>query len=112
MEQNIFGNSTCLRHTFKWPESLWWLVPVSIGALIEIAFLVPFINADGLNRHREILVILVPFCFIAPVGGWWAIYQCIRNEQHPARYIAVVVLVPLGFIWYYFERYRYRDAQS
>jgi hypothetical protein len=88
------------------PESLYWLLPIMLGSVIELAFLVPFVTPDLLNHHRALLFLVVPFCVIAPLGGWWAIYQCIRHEEQPARYIAVVVLVPLGFLWYYFERYR------
>jgi hypothetical protein len=93
---------------YKGRESLYWMVPVALGLVLEIAFFVPLVGPDTLNRHRFLLAFVVPFCFVAPLGGWWAIYQCIRNEKHPARYIAVVVLVPLGFSWYYFERYRQR----
>src|SRR5579872_663135 len=111
MEQNTFGVAPML-NTLKWPESLCWLAPVLLGAVTEFVFFLGFVNHDVINRHREILIVLVPFCVVAPVGGWWAIYQCIRHEKHPARYVATIVLVPLGFIWYYFERYRRREAQA
>jgi hypothetical protein len=95
----------------KWTESLYWLVPVVLGAVFEIVFfVVPFVSPETMNRHREILLLLVPFCIVAPIGGWWAVYQCVRHERHPAKYLAIVTLVPLGFIWYFFERYRSRIA--
>ena len=99
------------RPRFKWPESLWWLVPVMLGAVFEVIFFVPFVTPETMNHHKEIFLLLIPFCVVAPVGGWWAIYQCIRREQHPVKYLAIVIFVPLGFIWYYFERYRLRIAQ-
>ncbi len=70
--------------SFKWPESLYWLIPGS-GGVFEVIFFVPFVDADMINRHREILFALIPFCIIAPVGGWWAVYQCIQHETHPAK---------------------------
>jgi hypothetical protein len=92
--------------SFKWPEALYWLIPVAFGAVVEVMFSVPFVDAGMINRHREILFVLIPFCIIAPLGGWWAVHQCIRRETHPAKYLAIVILVPLGFTWYYFERHR------
>jgi hypothetical protein len=94
---------------YKGPESLYWLIPIALGLVFEVAFCIPFVSPDTLNHHRLLLAFIVPFFFIAPLGGWWAIYQCVRYEKQSGRYIAVVVLVPLGFVWYYFERYRQRD---
>ena len=94
---------------FKWPESLCWLIPVLLGVVFEVIFFVPFVTADTINHHKEILVLLIPLCLVAPIGGWWAIYQVIRYEEHPWRYILVLLLLgPLGFSWYYFERHRER----
>ena len=69
-------------------------------------------DPETMNRHKEMLLLLIPFCVVAPAGGWWAIYQCIRREQHPVKYLAIVILVPLGFVWYYFGRYRRSCGQS
>jgi len=93
-------------------SSLYWLIPVAFGLIVEIAFFVPFVSADFLNHHRSLLILVVPFCLAAPLGGWWAVYQCIRHEEHPLRYIVIVILVPLGFSWYYFERYRLRQVKG
>jgi len=92
-------------------RSLYWLIPVAFGLMMEIVFFVPFVSAEFLNHHRSLLILIVPFCLVAPLGGWWAVYQCIRHEDHPLRYIVIVVLVPLGFSWYYFERYRLRQVK-
>jgi hypothetical protein len=82
-----------------------------LGAVFEVMFFVPLVTPETMNRHKEMLLLLIPFCVVAPAGGWWAIYQCIRREQHPVKYLAIVIFVPLGFVWYYFERYRLRIAQ-
>lgn len=97
----------------KLPKSLYWLVPVVLGGILEITFfVVPFVPREMTNQHKEILWVLVPFCFIAPIGGWWAVYQCVRYEERPAKYILLVMIIPLGFIWYYFERHHWVEAQS
>jgi hypothetical protein len=97
---------------YKGPESLRWLLPIIVGFVFELAFLGLFISPETLNQHRFLLVFVVPFCVIAPIGGWWAVYQCIRHERHPLRYVLLVIIIPLGFTWYYFERYRSRAEQG
>ena len=90
---------------YKGAESLRWLVPVLIGAIVEFVFFAGIVTASTLNHHSSLLLVVIPFCLVAPVGGWWAIYQSIRYEREMGRYLTIVTLVPLGFFWYYFERY-------
>jgi hypothetical protein len=90
---------------YKGPSSLRWLVPVLIGATVEFVFFAGIVSATTLNHHSSLLMVVIPFCLIAPVGGWWGVYQCIRYEREMGKHITIVTLVPLGFFWYYFERY-------
>ena len=87
-----------------------WLPLIAVGTIIEAYFFLSFGSTQALNQHPLLFVIVVPFCIAAPVGGWWAVYQCIRHEVHPIRFIVIVLVVPLGFTWYYFERYLPRTA--
>ena len=68
-------------------------------------------DVEALRAHHFLLAKLIaPACIVAPIGGWWAVYQCIRYERRPWRYIALVLFIPLGFVWYYFERYKKRES--
>ena len=86
----------------KDPKTLLWLIPILIGCGV---FLTICINPSAL-KDRLFFPVLIMFGLIAPVGGLWAIYRCIRYEKTPWRYIAIVVFIPFGFLWYYFEKYR------
>ena len=54
--------------SFKWPEALYWLLPVAFGAVVEVMFSVPFVDAGMINRHREILFVLIPLHYCARWG--------------------------------------------
>jgi hypothetical protein len=54
--------------------------------------------------------ILITFGLVAPIGALWAVYQAIRHEKDHLKCIAIILLIPFGFLWYYFERYRTRIA--
>lgn len=49
--------------------------------------------------------------FVSEVGGLWMIYQAIRYEVRPGRFVALAFL-PLSFIWYYYERYSRRTGHQ
>jgi hypothetical protein len=83
-----------------------WLTPILIACGV---FLVILVNPFALH-DRVFLPVLVIFGLVAPVGGFWAIYQSIRYEKNPWKCILVVVFIPFGFVWYYFEKYRKRTA--
>lgn len=90
---------------FAGPQTLLWLLPVTYGSIATAIVLSLFVTPQLFN-NKLLFDLAVPACVVAPFGGWWAIYQCVRHESQPWRYIAIVVFVPLGFTWYYFERYR------
>jgi glycopeptide antibiotics resistance protein len=97
---------------YNGPESLRWLLPVSFGTIMEFLFLANIVTAKTLNTHSSLMIVVIPFCVIAPLGGWWAVYQCLRHERQIGKCLAIVVFVPLGFFWYYFERYLPRINNS
>ena len=92
---------------YKSPEVLAWLIPILVasGILLTIC-----LNPAAL-KDRLFFPVLIVFGLVAPVGGMWAIYQSIRYEEYPWKCVAIVVFVPFGFTWYYFEKYRKRVAQ-
>ena len=50
----------------------------------------------------ESFLVLQPFCAL------WMAFKAFREEKNPLPYVAIVVLVPLGWLWYYVERARPR----
>lgn len=88
--------------------TLLWLTPILVASGIE---LIIWFNPASIKDQLFFPVVII-FGIIAPVGGLWGIYQSIRYEKSPWKYVAIIVLVPFGFVWYYFERYRKRTAAS
>jgi hypothetical protein len=66
------------------------------------------LDSTAFMKDGAFFPVAIIYAFIAPVGGFWAIYQSIRYEEHPWKCMAIVVLVPFGFVWYYFEKHRKR----
>ena len=90
-------------------NALLWEIPVAYGITVFVLLLSPLVDPELLLNHGALLFpFVIPACIVSPFGGFWAVYQCVRYERNLARYLAIVVLVPLGFTWYYFERYRFR----
>jgi hypothetical protein len=44
---------------------------------------------------------------IPPIGSFWMLYSTIRHDENPFPMICLA-MVPFSFLWYYFERARYR----
>jgi hypothetical protein len=85
-------------------RKLLWILPITAASLIFIASFNPAFDRIFLeNRFASGLMIFLSV--VAPVGAFWGIYRCIRYEQRPGKYLAIVIFVPMGFIWYYVERY-------
>ena len=89
--------------------TLAWLIPILIASAV---FLAICLDPAAFMRDSVFFPLLIAYGLIAPAGGFWAIYQSIRYESHPWRCVAIVMFVPFGFLWYYFERYRKRVAQE
>lgn len=88
-------------------ETLLWLIPILIASGV---FVVICVNPAAL-MGRLFFPVLIVFGLVGPIGAFWGIYQSIRYEQSPLKYSAVM-LIPLGFLWYYFERYKKRISPS
>jgi len=103
------GSGMTMERTIGSSSWLWWVIPIVYGAAVELSFFIAIFGPMPPPHQKLLLAFLVPACVVAPIGGWWALYQCVRHEQRPLKYIAIIVLVPFGFAWYYFERYRLRE---
>jgi hypothetical protein len=80
-------------------RTILWLVPILVGCTV---ILLTFVD-HSLFHNRFFFPVLIVFGFISPIGGLWGIYQCIRYEKSLWPYLAIVVFIPLGFTWYFFE---------
>lgn len=94
---------------WKGSQSLYWLLPIIYGSAATIALSAVFFK-PGIVSNRFLFHFVTPYCIVQPIGGWWVIYQCVRYERRPWRYVAIV-LVPAGFFWYFFERYSIRERR-
>lgn len=97
---------------FRWPQSLWWAIPIAYGTAVLIAMFFLHSSRVSGSQQNVLLWFIMPVAVIAPIGGWWAVYQCIRYEKNLGKYLAIVLLVPLGCFWYYQERYTARNARN
>src|SRR5690349_16070219 len=86
-----------------------WLVPILIASA---SFFAVYVRPAAFMNDRVFFSLLILYGLVAPRGGLWAIYQSIRYEKDPWKCIAVVVFVPFGFLWYWFERYQKRLKDS
>jgi hypothetical protein len=84
-----------------------WAYFVFAVALLVIAFFVP-----DPQKLKPVFFFAFPAYAAIPFGAFWAIYQCLQFEKRPWRYLPVVLFIPLGFVWYYFRRYRVRGQIS
>lgn len=46
---------------------------------------------------------------ISPFGAFWMMYQAIRYERYPGKYV-LLAFVPFLFIWYWQGRFRMRQS--
>jgi len=80
-----------------------WLPGVILLGLGILAFAVAP-NTEQLSTLDPLLSVLG---FIDKIGTLWMIYQAIRYEIRPLRFILLSLLF-LSWVWYYFERYSRR----
>jgi len=78
-----------------------WLPPILLASVVFAASFSPIAAAN-----KTLSGIAAVLSIVAPIGGFWAVYCCIRYEKNPLKYILIVVFVPMAFVWYYVERYR------
>jgi len=102
------------------PQDSFWLEdPVeSYSLLFMIGFFDLFV---GMVSHdptiaglRTIAMISWTLALVSSatyIGALWMLYQSIRYEIYPLRFI-LIAFVPLSFVWYYYERYAKRSSRD
>jgi len=54
---------------------------------------------------------VMAFFIGAPIGNLWMLYHWVMREKPPVAYF-LLVFVPYGFVWYYFNRARHLNQIS
>ena len=64
-----------------------------------------------LPKSSVVLTSLILLFVCAPLGAFWMLYDCSRNEKAPFMYF-VLAFVPYAFVWYYLEHVRPRKQEQ
>jgi hypothetical protein len=91
---------------YKRPEPFFLLVTLVYGIAFTIFTILSYAFPLYFLHSKAPFILEIPAFLVIPLAFFWTIYQCVRYERHPWKYIAVSLLVPMGFLWYVFERYR------
>jgi ABC-type Na+ efflux pump permease subunit len=83
----------------------------AVGSFVVVVALVSAIlllaGAGGVRDDNPLVLMpLLGLFGIAPIGGFWMMYQAIRYEKSPFPLIGLAAFIPFAFVWYYLERYR------
>jgi hypothetical protein len=81
---------------------IWFAPSVGFYALILIA-----VASPSAAKSTPLLSAVAGYSLISPFGSFWMLYQVIRFESRPLKYV-LLSFVPCAFLWYYFERVRKR----
>ena len=84
---------------------LLWMVSVPFLFLVLLSF-----SSETSRIFSTASPIFGLFGVAASIGGFWMLYQAIRYEVRPLRFVIVAMTLPLSFIWYYVERYAKRSG--
>jgi len=49
--------------------------------------------------------------FVNEIAGLWMLYQAVRYEIRPLRFV-LLSIIPFSFVWYYYERYSRRQFRQ
>lgn len=86
-------------------QLLWLIAGLDLLALILHAYTQ---SESLLDSIPDLLTSLGGF--IANIGELWMLYQAIRYEMRPVRFILLAIFIPFSFLWYYTERYSTRTG--
>jgi hypothetical protein len=95
-----------MSNIYKRPEPFFLLVTLLYGTAFTILAIVSYAFPLAFLRSKILFILSIPAFLVIPLAFCWTIYQCIRYEDHPWKYVLVSLFVPMGFLWYAFKRYR------
>jgi hypothetical protein len=88
------------------PDALILLISLVYGTALTILMVASYSFPAYFLPRKIFFIFATPGFVYVPVALFWTIYQCVRYERHPWKYIIASLFVPMGFLWYIFERYR------
>jgi len=87
------------------------IVPITYACgLIIAAYVLAAIDPSAQVLSQILLYLLVPVLLLYPAAAIWATIQCFKREANPWKYFPLIWLVPMGFMWYYVEKYPPQSA--
>jgi len=95
------------------PRKLVWIClgVLSFSFGLMMVFFYPFKHPLYQELGRSAAVV-EPFLFLQPFFGIWMLYQAVRYEAKPLRYVLLGAFVPFSYVWYYVERYKRRKLSA
>jgi hypothetical protein len=95
------------------PRKLVWIClgVLSFSFGLVMLFFYPFRHPLRQELGRS-AVAIEPILMLQPVFGIWMLYQAVRYEAKPLRYVLLAAFVPFSYVWYYIERYRPRKLSA
>jgi hypothetical protein len=83
------------------------MVCLVVWFLVDPPFKRPLIQELGRAASFVVpLLVLQPFC------AAWMAFRAFRREKNKLPYVAAILLLPLGWLWYYVERVRRVDLDK
>jgi len=95
------AESTPTRHSVIWIPAM---------AIFYLLFFHMWFTRYPMENHI-LAVITIVFLMTNNIGTLWMIYQSIRYEKNVKRYF-LLAFIPVMFLWYYLERYQYRNKSE
>jgi hypothetical protein len=84
-----------------------WVPAVALFVILVFASYVETQLESSFNSTSFLDAIFALVSLVSNIGLLWMVYQAIRYEIRPLRFV-LLAFVPLSFIWYYNERYSRR----
>jgi hypothetical protein len=101
--EDIWHEEPVHSYLFAWLPAL---VSLGIGVLVLLLDLAP----AGSSHSTSFIDVIFAFgSFVSHIGCLWMLYQAVRYEIRPVRFVLLAFL-PFSFVWYYFERYSRRKG--
>jgi len=103
--QGIWYDEPVRSYLFAWLPAIVCLVAFILVDSFDSAWI------DRVHWNSAFEPPLPVLSFVSWIGFLWMLYQVIRYEIHPWRFILLSFL-PFSFVWYYYERYRRREGHQ
>jgi hypothetical protein len=84
---------------------------LSTSLVLMMVFFYPFKHPLQQELGRS-AVVVEPILALPSFFTIWMLYQAIRYEANPLRYVLLAAFVPFSCVWYYVERYRPRKLSG